>query len=150
MCYQTIEKHPCHHATAQKPVHCRYRSNINHKIEARLFYVSKLCKDCFAGNLKPHRPKTNRDSRKDVPGTEADEKGNGEDRGEKEWKRKLRNKLERMGNEEVLRGLMMTEVLEEEEESGWKRKLRNRLVKMGNEDILRGSMMAKEPVEQSE
>jgi CRISPR/Cas system type I-B associated protein Csh2 (Cas7 group RAMP superfamily) len=84
-----------------------------------------------------------------VPGTEADEKGKGEDRGEKEWKRKLRNKLERMGNEEVLRGSMMTEV-PEEEESGWKRKLRNRLVKMGNEEILRGSMMAKEPVEQSE
>jgi hypothetical protein len=63
---------------------------------------------------------------------------------ESEWKRKLRNKLVKgKGNEEVLRGSMMVDVVEETEEKEWKRKLRERLRKSGGrEEALASSFLA--------
>jgi len=128
MCYQRIDKHPCHHATRYKPAFCRYRFNISHQVEPRLFYVTEPCSSCLKGKAKSSN------TRSDV----QREDGGARCEGEKEWKRKLRNRLERTGNEEVLRGSMMGEV-PLEDESEWKRKLRGKFRREGvGEEVFEG------------
>lgn len=146
MCHQNIEKHtPCTHHTRYKPHFCRYRFNINHQIEPRYTYSNTLCKSCLSGNIRPASLNLSASScergvdgecqKKDGDRIRADEIGKGAkdrrgqegNRGEEsEWKRKLRNKLVKgKGNEEVLRGSMMVDAVEETEEKEWKRKLRD-------------------------
>lgn len=120
MCQQKTTRHDrCGHETRYKPHFCRYRWNISHQIEKCPSTTNTMCKSCLEGRtiplLDPQAVEVTCAGQKENGSRRGTFEKNGDEEGESEWKRKLRDKLRKgKGNEEILKGSLLGKLDPEE------------------------------------